>query len=130
MGLNQTLAAACIVLMGVEAVGAGTPGTSSSHRTIVTFSGPVALPGVSLYAGVYTFEIADPDSSGDAVVVMDRDRNQVLYMGLTTPVRRPKSLPSGTTVTFGTAFAGSPVPITAWYHSREAWGHQFVYGTR
>ena len=51
--------------------------------------------------------------------------------GLAAPALHPAAArASGTTVTFGTAFAGSPVPITAWYHSREAWGHQFVYGTR
>ena len=34
-----------------------------SKLTYLTFSGPVQLPGITLPAGTYRFELADPDSS-------------------------------------------------------------------
>ena len=124
------LAAFCAIVFGGAAVGAGTPGISLSHRTVLTFSGPVSLPGVSLSAGSYTFEIADPDASGEAVVVKDRERSQVLYMGLTKFVRRPQNATYRSLVTFGEARDGRPTPIIAWYPSGELWGRQFIYGTQ
>lgn len=130
MRLSRILVASCAVLLGVAAVGAGNAEGPPSHRSILTFSGPVALPGVSLCAGSYTFEIADPDAGSDAVVVLNRDRTQVLYMGLTKRIRRPSSLPSGHPVTLGEPSPGGPARIIAWYPSGESWGHQFIYTAR
>ena len=41
--------------------------------TYLTFSGPVQLPGVTLPAGTYRFQLADPDSSRRVVRVSDKD---------------------------------------------------------
>ena len=32
-----------------------------NQRTFLTFSGPVNMPGITLPAGTYRFELADPD---------------------------------------------------------------------
>jgi len=71
------IAVSTVVLVAVATAGAG---GSPSHRTVLTFSGPVALPGVSLSPGSYTFEIVEPDAGGDAVVVKDLSRVQIVYM--------------------------------------------------
>ena len=42
-------------------------------RTLLTFSGPVALPGVTLPAGQYLFRLADPNSSANVVQVLNAD---------------------------------------------------------
>jgi hypothetical protein len=117
----------CAVLLGVAAAGAG---TLSNHRNVLSFSGPVALPGVSLAAGSYIFEILDPDASTDVVVVRNRDHTQVFYMGLTRRIDRPASLARGRLVTFGEAASGNPAPISAWYPLGESRGYEFLYARR
>lgn len=129
MRVPRTLIVMSATLLGAAAVEAWNAGPAS-QRTILTFSGPVALPGLSLTAGTYTFELADPDGNDDAVVVMNEERNHVYYLGMTKRVRRPASLPSDKAVTFGQAPRGTPVPIAAWFPIGEMWGHQFIYTTR
>ena len=122
------VASAVVALVATKV--AGTPGGPPSHRTVLTFSAPVALPGVSLSPGSYIFEIADPDAGGDAVVVKELTRAQIVYMGLTAAVRRPPNATTRSLVTFGTAPPGWPRPITAWYPSGELWGRRFLYEGR
>ena len=129
MPITRTLIVTVAVLLAVGAVEAGDP-TPPSQRTILTFSGPVALPGLTLNAGTYVFELADPNGNDDAVVVMNEDRNHVYFLGMTKPVRRPANLPKDQAVAFGVAERGAPVPITRWYPIGEAFGHQFIYTTR
>ena len=128
MSITRTGVVTGAMLLCVTALQAWTAGPAS-QRTILTFSGPVALPGLSLMAGTYTFELADPDGNDDAVVVMNGDRNHVYYLGMTKRVRRPASLASDQAVTFGQAPRGTPVPIAAWFPIGEMWGHQFIYAS-
>ena len=130
MNFWRIAAASSAMLLLVAAEGAGRAGGTPSRKTILTFSGPVALPGVSLSPGSYTFEIADPDAGGDAVVVKELTRAQIVYMGLTAAVRRPPNVTTRSLVTFGTAPPGWPRPITAWYPSGELWGRRFLYEGR
>jgi hypothetical protein len=125
----RTLIVTVAMLLAVGAVEAGDP-TTPSQRTILTFSGPVSLPGLTLNAGTYVFELADPNGNDDAVVVMNEDRNHVYYLGMTKPVRRPANLRRDQAVTFGVAERGTPVPIAAWYPLSDLWGHQFIYPPR
>jgi hypothetical protein len=129
MQLSKVLIVSCGVLLGVTAVEAG-HSTLPSHRTFLTFSGPVALPGVSLSAGTYTFELADPNASPDVVMVLNRDRTRVFYMGMTQRVTRPAGLSSDRVVVFGEPAGRTPAPIDTWYPSGDSSGHQFLYKTR
>src|SRR6516164_3213044 len=79
----------------------------------LTFSGPVALPGVVLPAGTYTFERPSWNSP-DIVRVVSRDRKRPYFMGYTRRVDRPAGA-ADQFVTFGEAPAGAPPPITVWY---------------
>lgn len=91
-------------------------------RTNLTFSDPVALPGVSLPAGQYRFEAI----RADVVRVSSRDGRHVLYTGFTHRVPRPRGLDGQATVVFGEdASDGSPM-ITAWYPVAGE-GHEFIY---
>jgi hypothetical protein len=95
--------------------------------TYLTFSRAVALPGVTLAAGTYAFEIANPTSGADVVTVRDRSRRQVFYSGLTYEFDRVDATARDGAIVFGEAAAGQPVPIVAWFPSSGAHGRQFQY---
>lgn len=96
-----------------------------SHENRFTFSAPVALPGVVLPAGQYSFDVAS-DTALDVVVVREPKSGRVLYMGFTNTVVRPKPL-DNQTIIFGEAAAREPRPIATWYEIGNTTGHQFLY---
>ena len=121
---------ATLVLFGLALVGlvAAAPGNANvdSERTVqLTFSKPIALPGVTLGAGTYIFERAAPLSSSEVVRVSSQDRRHVYFAGFTLLVEKPRGLNSP--ITFGEAPAGSPVPIREWYPTGTSTGHRFIY---
>jgi hypothetical protein len=118
------------VLFGLALVGlvAAAPGNANvdTERTVeLTFSKPIALPGVTLGAGTYIFERAAPLSSIEVVRVSSRDRRHVYFAGFTLLVEKPRGTTSP--ITFGEAPAGSPLPIREWYPTGTSTGHRFVY---
>jgi hypothetical protein len=97
----------------------------STDTNYLTFNGPVALPGVTLPAGTYTFR--SPSAIDRNIVqVMDRGETKSYYMGITRPVSRPRS---GTEllVTVGEAPARQVPPIQAWFPRGAVEGHAFIY---
>jgi hypothetical protein len=68
---------------------------NSDHREFLTFSAPIALPGVVLAAGTYSFEVPNPAISDGIVRVSSRDGKQVFFTQFTRLVNRPNvdSLP-------------------------------------
>ena len=105
---------------------AGSVMAMTGHENQLTFNRPVALPGVVLPAGSYTFDTADSNAL-DVVVVRNKATNKVLYMGFTTQVSRPRGMSPNTLVTLGEASGNEPLPITAWYEIGQAMGHEFRY---
>ena len=97
-----------------------------SHKNQLTFSRPVALPGVVLPAGSYTFDVAS-ENALDIVVVRNKARTKVLYMGFTSTVERPASMSTTMAIAFGEASASEPPPIAAWYEIGKTIGHEFRY---
>jgi len=100
---------------------------TAGRTTYLTFSSPVALPGVELRAGTYIFELADPNMSNDVVRVWSRDRSKVYLTAFTRIVDRPDGLPKNRTVVMGEAQRGVSTPISVWYPIGSDVGHQFVY---
>ena len=125
--LKWVLTAFGAVILGLLVAASGEAGGTTSRTTHLTFSGSVALPGMTLPAGTYTFELADPRENLDVVRVVSRDRSKVYYTGLTSPILRPSNLAADRMLTFGEAPAGAPPPIAAWYPSGEPMGHRFIY---
>lgn len=117
-----------VVLLGVLA----TSVTSAifinpSRTTHFTFSGAVQLPGVTLPAGTYTFEVVNSNSGSDVVSVMSRDRSKVYLLQITRPVYRQSASTLKATITLGETKAGTPPPVKAWFPESETRGREFIY---
>ena len=97
-----------------------------SNPNYLTFSGPVALPGVVLPAGTYTFTHASLNDP-NVVQVLSRDGRHVYFMAFTRPVGRPDGLPQNRRVMFREVAPGVPPPIAVWYPIDSVTGHQFIY---
>lgn len=124
---RKSVLAACgaaVLVLVVEASAQGW--VTESRTTYLTFSGPVALPGVTLGAGTYIFERAAPGVP-HVVRVLRRDRSKVYFMAFTHLIERPARMRDGRSVTFEEAPAGTPPPIKAWYPLGETTGHEFIY---
>jgi hypothetical protein len=118
---------ACAVAVTALLTASSTQGWSRLNANHLTFNRAVALPGVVLVAGDYTFESGPEDSSDLTIVrVMTRDGTRVLFTGFTTRLTRPASA-KGLLVSVGEAPAGAPIPITAWYLVGSERGYGFQY---
>jgi len=92
----------------------------------LTFSAAVALPGVVLTPGTYTFQAGPQDTDPHIVRVTTRDGRRTLYMGFSIPVQRdPRDREMR--ISLGEARSGMPRPILAWYPSGSLIGYQFRY---
>ena len=108
------------------AVSAGTI-IDQTRLTYMTFSGRVGLPGVTLPAGTYRFELADPNVSLNIVRVRSKAGSTIYFMGFTDKVERPDGLPAGPHISLGEVPRGAAAPILAWYPEGETFGHRFRY---
>ena len=100
-------------------------GTVLTRTNHLTFNQPVALPGVVLPAGTYTFESVM--LGGNVVRVSNRTDGTVRFTGFTQRIARPRGMPTSAAVTFGEAARGTARPITAWFPIGRSEGHQFLY---
>lgn len=109
-------------------------GTASAQKvpdrmTLVTFSGPVEIPGKGapiLPAGTYTFRLLDSTSDRNIVQISSKDGLHVFATVLAIPNHRLKAT-SKTVITFAERKAGEPQAIRAWFYPGDNWGQQFVY---
>jgi hypothetical protein len=63
----------------------------------------------------------------NVVIVRNKGRSKVFYMGFTTRAVRPKGMSPKPAVTLGEVKANEVSPITAWYEIGRAIGHEFRY---
>ena len=100
-----------------------------NRKTIVTFSGPVEVPGVGaqiLPAGTYVFKILDSLSDRHIVQIFNQDETHVFTTILAIPNYRLKTTDK-TVITFRERPAGEPEALRAWFYPGRAWGEEFVY---
>jgi hypothetical protein len=97
-----------------------------NEKTILTFSGPVELPGVVLPAGTYVFKLADSMADRNIVQVFNKDENHIYATLLAIPDYRmePTDKP---VITFEERPAGTPEAIKAWFYPGSTYGEEFVY---
>lgn len=102
-------------------------GANLSNVNRVTFNRSVALPGVILLPGSYTFEAGALGMSPNVVRVTSPDYQKLYFVGLTQRVARPANMASNQVVALGEARIGEPSPIRAWYPLGSSTGHEFLY---
>lgn len=102
-----------------------------AHRSrgtdlVLTFSGPVAIPGVSLARGTYVFR----QIRADTIQVLSGDRKAAYAMVLTRPTMGGDAA-EGYPFVFGAPLAaGAPRTIKAWYQPGRAIGQESIYPAR
>jgi len=129
--LNAMTAVCSIALLGV----ALTPAARAddyNDKTVITFSGPVEIPGVHLKgwgvlpAGTYVFKLVDSQSDRHIVQIFSADEKTVYATILAIPNYRLKAT-GKTVVTFRERPAGEPEALRAWFYPGKNWGDEFVY---
>ncbi len=98
----------------------------SNKLTYLTFSQPIHLPGVTLPAGRYRFELADPVESRRVIEVQNDDGTRQLAMLLTVPDTLSEPAKDAV-VLFGEEPAGEPEAVQAWVYPGERVGYEFIY---
>lgn len=97
-----------------------------NKKTILTFSGPVQIPGATLPAGSYVFKLADIPGNRHVVQVFDKDEKKIYTTMLAIPNQRlePSDDP---VVLFSERSSGSPQAVKVWFYPGERIGNEFVY---
>jgi hypothetical protein len=121
----------CIALLGATFL----PSASADawdRKTVVTFSGPVEIPGVHLKgysvlpAGTYVFKVLDSASDRHIVQIFNEDQTKVYATILAIPNHRLQATDK-TVITFSERPAGQPEALRAWFYPGKNWGEEFVY---
>jgi hypothetical protein len=133
MKIFQAVPALCLVAV----VGAGLATTAkadeTNKKTVITFSGPVEIPGVHLVgwgilpAGTYVFKVLDSQSDRHIVQIFNKDETVVYATILAIPNYRLKPTDK-TVITFRERPAGEPEALRAWFYPGDNYGQEFVYG--
>jgi hypothetical protein len=116
-------------IAGITILAAAHARTEPSNASYVTFNSPVSLPGVTLGAGTYAFELADPASNQDLVVVRNKQRDRLYYVGHTLEIPRPAGLQPQDQIILGESRVNVPPPIKAWFPAGYTYGRAFQYST-
>src|SRR5271170_385878 len=101
-----------------------------NQKTVVTFSGPVEIPGVHLQgwavlpAGTYVFKILDSQSDRHIVQIFNKDESVIYATILAIPNYRLKAT-SKTVMTFTERPAGTPEALRAWFYPGRTSGEEF-----
>jgi hypothetical protein len=99
------------------------------HKTVVTFSEPVEVPGVGqhlLPAGTYVFKLVNFLGDRHVVQIFNQDESKVLTTILAIPNFRLKASDK-TVMTFRERPADEPEALKAWFYPGHEWGEHFVY---
>lgn len=123
--IKTTLTAACAVVLLTTAVAAA-QGTVADRKTIVTFSGPVSIPGATLPAGTYVFRIADSPANRHIVQIFDREDAKILATLFAVPAERDQA-EGDPVVSFKETPADRPPAVRYWYYAGEKGGNEFIY---
>ncbi len=125
---NRKTSTAVLAVAGAAFLAAAAPlaqGTDDK-RTVYTFSGPVALPGVALAPGQYIFRLADPGTTRRTLQVVSADGRHVYGMFFWIPLRRPEAT-NEPEIRLREAPAGSPTAIRALWYPGESTGWELIY---
>jgi hypothetical protein len=100
-----------------------------NRKTVITFSGPVEVPGVGVHllpAGTYVFKILQSAGNLHIVQISNQDETHVFTTVLAIANFRLKTTDK-TVITFSERPAGEPEALKAWFYPGRELGEQFVY---
>jgi hypothetical protein len=132
MKLLKAMTAVCGVALLGAALTPAARADSWNDKTVITFSGPVEIPGVHLKgwgvlpAGTYVFKLVDSQSDRHIVQIFSADEKTVYATILAIPNFRLKAT-GKTVITFRERPAGEPEALRAWFYPGKNWGEEFVY---
>ena len=126
MRSSTTLRAILGLSLGVTLWASTAQAQPADKRTFFTFSGPIALPGMTLPAGRYIFHIVDTETSRKVIQVMSDDGKKPFVMANTIPDQR-RDAPKDATVAFYETSRGTPAAVKTWWYPGETIGYQFIY---
>jgi hypothetical protein len=121
----------CVALLG-GIVAPNAKADTWDKKTVVTFSEPVATPGVHrpgqavLPAGTYVFKLLDSQANRHIVQIFSEDETIVFATVLAIPNYRLKATDK-TVITFSERPAGQPEALRAWFYPGANFGEEFVY---
>ncbi|MCU1330850.1 MAG: hypothetical protein JWN34_6220 [Bryobacterales bacterium] len=100
-----------------------------NKKTEFRFSAPVQIPGKTLVAGKYVFQLADSDSDRNIVQIFseDSDGNEDLVATLMAIPDYTEQTPDKPTISFEERPSGSPEAVHSWSYPGEKTGWEFVY---
>jgi hypothetical protein len=121
------IGAAAVVATLAPAV-ATAQGPTPDKRVFFTFSGPVAVPGVTLPAGKYMFRLPTTIASGERHVMQvlspDGKTSYAMFFGISA---NRTDYPSKPEVRFMETAAGTPTAVKTWWYPGDKGGYEFVY---
>ena len=100
-----------------------------NKKTEFQFSAPVQIPGRTLAAGKYVFQLADSKSDRNIVQVFSEDShgNESLLATLMAVPHYIEQTPDKPIVHFEERPSGAPEAIHSWFYPGENTGWEFVY---
>src|SRR5271154_1902681 len=129
--LKSVPAVLCVAVMAA-AISPSLKADAWDKKTVITFSGPVEIPGVHLTgwgvlpAGTYVFKVLDSMSDRHIVQIFNKDETVIYATILAIPNYRLKATDK-TVMTFRERPAGEPEALRAWFYPGKNWGEEFVY---
>jgi hypothetical protein len=116
----------CLVALSAIFVASPAMADQWNKATKLTFSEPVEVPGVTLTAGTYWFQLLDSSSNRHIVQIWNADRTRLITTILAIPDYRLQ--PTGNTVVkFEERPSDSPEALQAWFYPGDNFGQEFVY---
>ena len=121
----SAFAITCAALLLTSAIAGAQGQVVDSRLTNVTFSAPVSVPGKTLAAGTYHFQLADSQANRNIVQIFDKDNNLVATM-LAVPAKRQQAA-GDPVITFKETRSSLPPAVHFWYYAGEKTGSDRVY---
>jgi hypothetical protein len=124
--IGLTLATALVAVLGPPTASAQS--VPEDKRVFFTFSGPVAVPGVTLPAGQYLFRLPTKIASGERHVMQvlsaDGSNSYAMFFGISA---NRTDYPTKPEVRFMETAAGMPPAVKTWWYPGDKAGYEFIY---
>jgi LPXTG-motif cell wall-anchored protein len=125
MTIKTLSAIFAVVILGAASSAAGQT-YNTDHKTTLTFSQPVEVPGMVLPAGTYTFQILKMMLDRHVVEIRTADGTKLVTTAVAIPNHRLTAT-GKTVITFHETPAGTPEAIRGWFYPGLKTGEEFVY---